>query len=106
MKGTPGGCMMKANGMAKDPLRLAARKYSNNSKYLTEFSHEKEEFAAPKGENYSVSFAAGLKLNYNQNNGFSVSILTPEEIAKEHQRTQKTVKLAPTAKGGNVNIYC
>lgn len=97
----PGGRMTKAKGMAK-----AAHHYAQNLRNLTEFNQENKEEKAPAGENFSMSFAAGLKLNYNQNNGFSVSILTPEEIAKEHQRTQKTIRLAPTPRGGTINIYC
>ena len=62
---------------------------------------------APKSENdFSVSFAAGLKIDYTEKNGFSMKVMTPQDIVEEHEKSKKTINTAWTPTGKNLNIYC
>jgi len=57
----------------------------------------------------SVSFAAGIKFSFKEKSGFSMQVLTPEQIANEHnkqtQKTPENLDLTPK-KGAGLNIYC
>jgi hypothetical protein len=78
--------------------------YSNNStKYLT--SEKVSDTEDNKG--FSVSFAAGIKLDYKDKSGFSLKVMTPEEIANEQNRTKKRLRDSDDEiKGSNLNLYC
>jgi len=51
---------------------------------------------------YSFTFACGIELNYESNNGFNLKVLKLDELKKP----KKSYELAIFKKGSNINIYC
>ncbi|MBN1113895.1 MAG: hypothetical protein JXA66_01000 [Oligoflexia bacterium] len=93
--------MKQTNGMVGNHKRIC-RNYSLISESIPERKTVDE---VDKG--FSVSFAAGLKLDFKEKSGFSVKILNPQEIAEEETRSKKAVTaVGKQGKGGSLNIYC
>ena len=103
--------MKKTNGMVgvtyskQNEINKKRRVYSNYQKVSENLIIDEQN--NDDGTGFSVSFAAGIKLDYKDKKGFSLKVLTPQEIADEENKAKKEITKAPSLKtGGNVNIYC
>ena len=103
--------MSRTNGLANslpyDSMGeyLKKKKICNNYQKNSAIRNDRPEETKPE---VSVSFAAGIKFSFKEKSGFSMQILTPEEISKEHIRSTSVpgnIDVTPR-KGAGVNIYC
>jgi hypothetical protein len=102
----------RTNGLVSLPIydsyqefkkkKKACNDYQKNSFIKKDFDPEDAE------EEISMSFAAGIKFSFKEKSGFSMQVLTPEQIAQEHIKASsipQNLDVNPR-KGSSLNIYC